>query len=59
MADKTKLITCADFKKNPDGTWTLLRELTVGKDTKYPGFTIKPGTMIGDIGFWVWLEGMC
>jgi hypothetical protein len=42
-------VSCADFTKNPDGTWSPVRPYTLNGITMGPGVRFTPGVNFGGI----------
>jgi hypothetical protein len=52
-------LRCADFVRNPDGSWSAIRHLAVNGVMLIPGVPFLPGTLFGGVDVAVILEMQC
>jgi hypothetical protein len=52
-------LTCADFARNPDGSWSPLVPVTIGAVTMGPGVRFTPGVSFGGIDLASILNRQC
>jgi hypothetical protein len=52
-------LRCADFQKNPDGSWSAVRVVTVGASTISPGVSFIRGVVISRVSIAQQLDGRC
>jgi hypothetical protein len=57
--DAFRVVTCADFQKYPDGSWTPTHAVHVGKWLITPGFFLRPGDIVGGFDLAAVLERSC
>lgn len=51
--------SCADFVRNPNGSWSPVRPVTIGSVTMGPGVSFNPGMLIGGVDIAAWLNANC
>jgi hypothetical protein len=54
-----RVLTCADFQKYPDGSWSPTRPVHIGKWLITPGVYVRPGDFIGGYDLGSALERSC
>jgi hypothetical protein len=52
-------LTCADFVRNPDGSWSPMRPVTLNGVTMGPGVKFTPGVSFGGINLAAVLNQQC
>jgi len=56
---QTVNLTCADFKRNPDGSWSPVRPVTLNGVTMGPGVAFTPGVSFGGVDLGSLLNQKC
>lgn len=49
MASAQRPLTCADFVRNPNGSWSPVRPVTLNGVTMSPGVAFMPGVSFGGV----------
>src|SRR5665213_3099985 len=52
-------LTCADFRHNPDGSWSPLHPVTIGGVTMGTGTSFNPGVQMGGVDLAASLNAHC
>ena len=56
---QTVTLTCADFVRNPNGTWSPVHPVQIGPVTMGPGVSFSPGVQFGGIDLASILNKQC
>jgi hypothetical protein len=52
-------LTCSDFVRNPDGSWSPVRVITLNGVTMGPGVAFSPGVAFGGVDLATILNRQC
>jgi hypothetical protein len=52
-------ISCGDFRRNPDGSWSPLHGVTIGDVTISPGSAFQPGGKVAGVDIATYLNAKC
>ena len=58
-ASAQQTLNCSDFKKNPDGSWSPVRPVTLNGVTMGPGVSFNPGVSFGGVDLASILNKQC
>ena len=63
MAMPPRTLNCIDFHRNPDGSWSTVRTVTIttrsGQVTLKPGISLRPGISFSDVDVAAQLDTQC